>query len=174
MIFVARDNEDGLPYAFDSPFCNTSAKFSPTKMPKAISWFLLLLYEHKSLAYMIAEMELENQFSVLPMSLLLVCAKLLSLMLCCNRLFMKQAIRPGIARPLCDGRPFASSPVRRWAGRGLFFSSAASFFGGNCNLCSICADVGPYMTKCLVVGKWTQTQCSGPCGTLTCDLHIAI
>ena len=36
-----------------------------------------------------------------------------------NKLLVKQALRLRIARPMCDGRPFASSPFRRLASGGL-------------------------------------------------------
>ena len=132
--FVARFTEDGPPFAVDSPFCNTSAtilvrqskspedkspedreigmfwfqnykRFFLVTMPKAVSWFLLLLYEHKSSAYTIVEMELRNRFSVLSradtnrnlMSLLMVCANLTFLMMFCSSLFVKRALRVTIA-----------------------------------------------------------------------------
>ena len=62
------------------------------------------------------------------MSLLLVCVRLIILMMCCNKRLVKQALRLRIARPMCDGRPFASSPFRRLASRGFFFSAAFFFF----------------------------------------------
>ena len=39
------------------------------------------------------------------------------LMIHCNKSSLKPAIWPMIARPMCDGRSFASSPFRRLAGR---------------------------------------------------------
>ena len=119
------------------------------------------MYEHPSSAFMIAEMELENRFSALlhvdtnrnSMSLPLICANLIFLMLCCNKLFAMQAIRFKIAQTMCDGRSLTSSPVRRLAGRGLFLLCGSLFSGGTCLLHSVCADACPYMTKCFVIEK---------------------
>ena len=102
-------------------------------MPKTISLFQPLMYEHKSTALTIAEIELENQSLALlhfdtnrnSMSLRLVCERLVLLMMCYNKLLVMQAIRLGIARPMCDGCPLASSP----AGRGLFFLCGFLFVG---------------------------------------------
>ena len=99
-------------------------------MPKVISLLQPLTYEHKSSAFTIADTGLESRCSSLPhsdtnncsMSLLLICVNLIFLMLCYNKLFVKQALRLSFARPMCDGRPFASSPFRRLASQGLFFS----------------------------------------------------
>ena len=82
----------------------------------------------------IAGMELECQFSSLPQldtnrflaSFLLVC---LCLTTFCNKLLVTQVLRPRIARPLCDGRPFASSQFRRLVSRGLFSYVAPSYCG---------------------------------------------
>ena len=68
--------------------------FSPTRMPKVTSLFQPLMYEHKSLAFTIAETGLENQCSSLPhsdknncsMSLLLICVNLKFLKRCYNKL----------------------------------------------------------------------------------------
>ena len=57
-----------------------------------------------------------------------LCEHSVFLMLCCDKLFVKQALRLRIAQPMCDGHPFAFSPFRRLASRGLFFS--ATFFCG--------------------------------------------
>ena len=53
--------------------------------------------------------------------LLLIFMFLAFLMMCCNRSSLNPVIWPRIARPMCDGRPFASSLFRRLAGRGPFF-----------------------------------------------------
>ena len=71
---------------------------------------------HKSSASRIEETALENLCSNLPLLeahsclhlLHLTCVFLVFLMVCCN----------GSARPMCDGRPFASPLFRRLAGRG--------------------------------------------------------
>ena len=52
--------------------------------------------------------------SCLPL-LVLICMFLVFLMVCCKRSSLKPA------RPMCDGRPFASPLFRRLAGRGPFF-----------------------------------------------------
>ena len=60
-------------------------------------------------------------------SLLLVYVNLVFLMLCYDKLFVKQALGFRIARPMCNGHPFASSPCRRLA-RPLF---SAAFLCGS-------------------------------------------
>ena len=72
--------------------------------------------------------------------------------MCYNHFLEKQALGLRLARPMCDGRPFASSPSRRLASR-VFFFFAVFPFGGTCNLQSTCADAFPTTTKCLVVRK---------------------
>ena len=107
----------------------------PRRMPEAIWLFQPLMYEHKSSAFMIADLEWENQCSRLhhpdttkcSVSLLLICVSLVFLMLCCCKLLGKQALRLRFARPLCEGRPFASSPFRRIASRGLLFICGVPF-----------------------------------------------
>ena len=58
-----------------------------------------------------------------------VCLRLIFLTTFCNKLLVKQAPRPRISRPMCDGRPFASSPFRCLASRGLFSYVAISCCG---------------------------------------------
>ena len=80
-------------------------------------------HAHKSSALKIEETELENQCSNLPpmevakhLPLLhLFCVFLVFLLKCCSGFSLKPA------RPMCDGRLFASSPCRRLASRGAFF-----------------------------------------------------
>ena len=43
---------------------------------------------------------------------LLICVNPVFLMLCYDKLSVRQALQLRIARPICDGRPFASSPFR--------------------------------------------------------------
>ena len=60
-----------------------------------------------------------NSCLILP---ILISVFLAFLMMHCDRSFVKPAIWLGIARRMCDGRPFASSPFLRLAGRGTLFS----------------------------------------------------
>ena len=89
--FVARHNDDGVPYEVDSSFCNIKAQYwcvnpSHQKTEKLgdvlhrFGKFWFQNYKKSSLAEMLR-----------------------------------------MARPMCDGRPFASSPFRRLASRGLLF-----------------------------------------------------
>ena len=86
-------------------------------------------FGHKFSASRIAETAWENQCSNLLhletdsclILLLLICVFLALLMMHCNKSSLKPALWPRIARPMCDGRPFASSPFRRLAGRGPSF-----------------------------------------------------
>ena len=102
--------------------CRSKRTFSLNMTPKAITLSQPLISGHKSLTIVTTETELGNLFSGSPrlgtnkcsMSLLLVCTK-------CQR----SKLSGSESRPMCDGRPFASSPFRRLASRG-FFSSAAS------------------------------------------------
>ena len=133
--------------------------------------FRPLMYEHKSSAFSIADMELENRFSLAQLdtnknsiSLLLVCVSLIFLMMCNNKLLVMRTIRLRIARPMCDG---ASSPPRlfpAWCVEASSFS-AAFLFVGFCMLC-LCRrqplhERVPF--HCVV----NQTQCSRPCGSAT-------
>ena len=138
-------------------------------------------YEHKSSAYTIAEMELENRSLVLlhldtnkgSMPLLLVCAGLIFLMMCCNRLLVMQAIRFRIARPMCDGCPLASSPGCPLAGQNIFllcgFSLCWLLRVAFC-LCRRQPLHEHEPRNCEV----NQTQCSRPYGTATYFLQTAI
>ena len=57
-----------------------------------------------------------------------------------------------------------------WRVEAFFFSLRH----GPCYLWFICADVFPNMTKCIIIGKIAQTQCSRPYDTLTCYFRTAI
>ena len=102
-------------------------KSSQNEMLKILSLSPHLTSVHKSSAFWTAGTGWENQFSNLHhpdtnsclILLLLTCA---NVAFYCDTLFVKPEFRLRIARPLCDGRPFASSPFRRLASRGLFFS----------------------------------------------------
>ena len=93
------------------------------------SWSLHSTYGHKFSASRIAEAAWENQCSNLLrlgtdsclILLLLIFVFLAFLMMHCNNSSLKPAIWPRIARPMCDGCPFASSPFCRLAGRGPSF-----------------------------------------------------
>ena len=106
-------------------------------------------------------------------SLLLICANPVFLMLCNCKLFVKPALLLRIARPMCDGRPFASSPFRHLASRGLLFLCSfplrwpfqnAIFLGTSlspCNQVSYCEGI-------------VETQCSCPYDTLSCYFHTVL
>ena len=92
-------------------------------------------------------------------------------MLCCNRLLLlKQALWLRIARSMCDGRPFASSPFRRMASRGLSFLCGLLFFVAFASAFCLCRFLSLHdkVPRCREI---TQTQCSRPHGTRTCHLH---
>ena len=94
--------------------------------------------------FTIAETVLENVCSNLhhrdttkcSLPLLLVCVSLIFLMMSCDKSYVKQALWLRIARPMCDGRSFSSSPFRRLASRGSFFCGVTlwCFFFSNCGL----------------------------------------
>ena len=115
-------------------------KISLTKMQEVISLSLPLMYKHEVSAFWIAETRLENQYSSLhdpdmtncSISLLLICVNLVFLMLCCDTLSVKQALRLRIARPLCDDHSFAFSPPGESKPLSLRLSSMVAF--SNCNL----------------------------------------
>ena len=96
---------------------------------KILSLCPLSMFEHMSPTFTIAETGLENVCSNLhhrdttkcSLPLLLVCVSLIFLMMSCDKSYVKQALWLRIARPMCDGRPVASSPFRRLASRGPFF-----------------------------------------------------
>ena len=76
---------------------------------------------HKFSVSRIAGTEWRNQYSNLLLVgtnsclilLLLICVFLALLMMHCDKSFVKPAVWLRIARPMRDGRPFASSPFRR-------------------------------------------------------------
>ena len=156
-------------------------KFSLNKTPKANSSFQPLMFGHKSSTYTIAETEPENLFLGLlhldtnknSRSLLLVFANFILLMMCCVILFVKQAIRLRISRPLCDGCPFASSLFCRLAGRGLFFLCGVLLWWLLQVAFYLCRrqSTRDHVPRC---GDITETQRSRPYGTTTCYLHTAI
>ena len=101
-----------------------SSKFSSLKeMTQVHSLSLRLTPEHKFLASRneatVWETKCSNLFLMETDSclllLLLICVFLVFLMECCNRSSLKPE------RPMCEGRPFASTLFRRLAGRGSFF-----------------------------------------------------
>ena len=114
-------------------FCLKIYKNSSLKVIlKVLSWCHLSMFEHRSPKFTIAETGLENVCSNLhhrdttkcSLSLLLACVSLMFLMMSCDTSYVKQALWLRIARPMCDGRPFPSSPFRRLASRGSSFSAA--------------------------------------------------
>ena len=117
-------------------------KSSLNEMSKVLSLSPHLTSAHKSFAFSIAEIELRIEFSNLhhpdtnscEILLLLICVFLALLMMHCDKLFVKPAVWLRIARPMRDGRPFASSPFRRRVEAPLF---AVSLFGGLCDLRSL-------------------------------------
>ena len=137
--------EDGLRLC-GKRWPQNSMKSSLNEMLKICSLSLHLMYVHKSSALWIAGTGWGNRFSILHLPdtnillilLLLACVVLAFLMMYCDRSFVKPAIWLRIVRPLCDGRPFASSPFRRLASRGSLF--AVSLRGGLCKLRSIWLD----------------------------------
>ena len=105
-------------------FCPQSYKKSYlNEMFKMLTLSPHLTFVHRSSAFSTAEMELGNWFSNVHhpdtnsclILLLLTCANLAFLMIYNDRSFVKPSFRLGIVRPTCDGRSFASSPLRRLA-----------------------------------------------------------
>ena len=105
-------------------FWPTSSKFSSPKVTAQVpSLSLCSTPVHKFLASRIEETALEIRCSILHLLEAdnclhlkhLTCVFLVFIVKCCNR----SSLTP--ARPMCDGRPFASPLFRRRAGRGLFF-----------------------------------------------------
>ena len=100
------------------------------------------------------------------MSVLLACVLLILLMMCYNNLLVMHAIRLRITRPMCDGRSFASSPVRRLEGRGLFLLCGFPL----CWLLHVAflswytSTLHEHVPFCCEVN---QTQCSRPYGSAT-------
>ena len=91
---------------------------------------------------------------------------LVFLMVCCNRSSLKPA------RPMCDGRPFASPLFRRLAGRGSFFRGFrfrwAVQFVFSLVHCLTLRDAAPCSRKDSLY------ECSRPCDTLSCLFVIAL
>ena len=78
-----------------------------------------------------------------------------TLMLCCNRLLLlKQALWLRIARSMCDDRPFASSPFRGMASRGLFFTA---FFCGICKCILSMQTLVPTYVSAALQGNHSNT-----------------
>ena len=140
----------GRPCLKINSYKNSSLKV----ISKVISLCLLSMFEHKSSTSTIAETGVENMCSNLhhrdttkcSLPLLLVCVSLIFLMMSCDKSYVKQALWLRIARPMCDGRRFASSPFRRLASRGPLFSAALRY-GVFFEVRSICAGAWPFMTQ---------------------------
>ena len=127
---------------------------------------------HKFLASRIEEKAWENQCSNVLLSdtesclllLPLICVFLVFLK-CCSRSFLKPA------RPVCDGRPFASPLFRRLAGRGTFFCCFpfrwALQFAFSLTRCLTLQDATPCCRKDFLHG------CGRPCDTLSCLFFTA-
>ena len=125
-------------------FCLKIYKNSSLKVIlKILSLCPLSMFEHRSSTFTIAETGLENVCSNLhhrdttkcSLSLLLVCVSLIFLMMSCDKSNVKQSHWLRIARPICDGRPFASSPFRHLASRGSFFCGVTLWWVfSNCGL----------------------------------------
>ena len=85
---------------------------------------------------------------------------------CCN----KSSLKP--ARPLCDGRPFASPLFRRLAGRGSFFRGFpfrwALQFVVSLVHCTTFRDLAP------CTRKDSLNECSRPCDALSCLFVTAL
>ena len=105
-------------------------------------------------------------------SFLLVCLHLIFLTTFCNKWLVKHALRLRIARPMCDGRPFASSLFRRLAIRGLFFLGGALILWPLQVAIYLCIRLFP---NDHVPHRWktNQIRCKRPYDTLTCHLHTA-
>ena len=95
---------------------------------------------HKSSAFWIAGTEWRNHLSCIhPLDtniclilLLLTCAFLASVMMYCDKSFLRPTMWFRTVRPMCVGRPFASSPFRRPARRCPSFYGFS--VGANCDL----------------------------------------
>ena len=99
--------------------------------------------------------------------------RLILLMMCCNRLLVMQALRLRIARPMCDGRPFASSPFRHLASRGLFFLCGVPFWWLLQVAFHLCRRLSLH-DQVPREREITQTQCSRPYGIASCYVHNTI
>ena len=150
--FVARFGDDGIPCEIDSPFCNAKPVIS-VRQSKSIEvreigkqfaplWevlaeqltilflegdgggaFIVPALDARSqvLSIRIRETALENQcFLEADSCLLLLHLTCVFLVKCCR----KSPLKP--ARPMCDGRPFASPLFCRLAGRGTFSAVSVS------------------------------------------------
>ena len=129
---------------------------------------------------MTVETELENQFSGLLQLETTTCIAILLMCLClvcpstsCTKSLVKQALRPRIARPMGDGRAFASSPFCRMASRGLFFLCGALLLWP--------LQVAIYFCKRQIPNdhvphylETNQIQCNCPYDTATYSFHTAI
>ena len=119
-LFVNLDHQNGersvdVLHRFGKLWLQSYKKFSLSMTPKPLTLFQPLISEHKFSTCMTVETELENQFSGLPQLETTTCIVFLLMYLClicpspsCNNLLVKQVLRPTIARPMCDGRPFAA------------------------------------------------------------------
>ena len=96
----------------------------------------------------------------------LICMFLVFLTTCCNRSSLKPA------RPMRDGRPFASPPFRRLAGRGSLFRGFtfrwALQFAFSLTRCLTLQDTTPYS------GEDTLYECGRPCDKLSCLFFTAL
>ena len=104
--------------------------------------------------------------------LLLICVFLPFLMMHCNKSSLKPAIWPRIARPMCDGRPFASSPFRHLGCRDSSFRGFpfrwASQFAFSLARCLTLQDAAPcYREDSLY-------ECGRPHDTLSCLFFTAL
>ena len=104
--------------------------------------------------------------------LLLVCAIQAFLMMCCDRSFVKPTIWLRTARPLCDGRPFASSPFRRLASRGRPFRGFSAWWS---------MQIAIHLARCLTYHdsvprdrEGSQNQCSHPHDNLSCYFYTSL
>ena len=128
---------------------------------------------HKFSALRIEDTVLENLFKL---ALLEVDSCLLLLHLTCVFLVFLLKCRNGSslmpARPMCDGRPFASPLFRRLAGRGAFFS---------CFSFRWVLHFALSLTRSITVHVATPYsredplfECSRPCDNLSCLLFTAL
>ena len=153
-------------------FWPKSSKFSSLKEMTQV--FLRLTPVHKFLASRIEETALENQCSNLPLLkadsclhlLHLICVFVMFLMKCCSRSSLKPA------RPMCDGRPFASPLLCRLAGRGSFFCGFPFQWVLHFAL---------FLTRCLTVqdvipcsGEVLPYECDHSCHTSLCLFFTAL
>ena len=93
-------------------------------------------------------------------------------MMYCDRSFVKPSIWLRTVRPTCDGRPFASSPFRRLASRGLPFRGFPAWWAMQFAIC---------LDRCLTLHdsvpryrEGSQYQCGRLRDTLSCLLYTAL